>query len=203
MQFDLPPKAAFPIRIAYSIGATPLTQAQLHGLEVFQTNGRCIACHGGPELTNASVANVTAVPLERMVMGDLNVRVYDDGFYNIGVRPGTDDISLGDVDGINGLPLSQAEFQRQQVCSNPSLSIMIPGRPGEGLTSAPLSCYDNIARTGFMKVPSLRNIALTAPYFHNGAAASLNHVVEFYNQRFNLNLTEQQKSDLVAFLQTL
>jgi cytochrome c peroxidase len=217
LQFDLPPKAAFPIRINYSVGPTPLTQAQLHGLEIFQTNGRCIACHGGPELTNASVANVTAVPLERMVMADFNVRVYDDGFYNIGVRPGAEDISLGDVDGVAGLPLSQSEFQRQQVCNTPGLSIMVPGRPGEGLTSSPLSCSDNIARTGFMKVPSLRNIALTAPYFHNGGQLTLEQVVEFYNRGGDfpdgyaqvplidpnivpLGLTQQEKTDLVDFL---
>jgi len=56
---------------------------------------------------------------------------------------------------------------------------------------------------GKVKGPILRGLAGRAPYFHNGAAASLNDVVEFYNQRFNLNLTEQQKSDLVAFLHTL
>jgi cytochrome c peroxidase len=217
IQFELPPKAAFPIKISYSTGATPLTQAQLHGLEVFQTNGRCIACHGGPELSNASVANVTAVPLERMTMGDFNVRVYDDGFYNIGVRPGAEDISLGDVDGVEGLPLSQSEFYREKACTDPSFSMIVPGRPGEGLTSAPLSCSDTIARTGFFKVPMLRNVALTAPYFHNGGQLTLEQVVEFYNRGGDfpdgfaqiplidpnittLGLTLQEKTDLVDFL---
>jgi cytochrome c peroxidase len=46
-------------------------------------------------------------------------------------------------------------------------------------------------------------LAARAPYFHNGSAATLLDVVEFYNQRFNLGFTEQQKTDLVAFLQTL
>jgi cytochrome c peroxidase len=59
------------------------------------------------------------------------------------------------------------------------------------------------ADVGKVKGPILRALAGRAPYFHNGAAASLNDVVEFYNERFNLNLTEQQKSDLVAFLQSL
>jgi hypothetical protein len=40
----------------------------------------------------------------------------------------------------------------------------------------------------------------TAPYFHNGSAATLLDVVEFYNQRFNLGFTDQQKSDLVPVL---
>jgi cytochrome c peroxidase len=54
-----------------------------------------------------------------------------------------------------------------------------------------------------VKGPVLRGLAARAPYFHNGAAAKLDDVVEFYNERFNLNLSEQQKSDLVAFLLTL
>jgi len=59
------------------------------------------------------------------------------------------------------------------------------------------------ADVGKVKGPILRGLAARAPYFHNGAAATLNDAVEFYNQRFSLNLTDQQKSDLVAFLQTL
>lgn len=59
------------------------------------------------------------------------------------------------------------------------------------------------ADVGKVKGPVLRGLAGRAPYFHNGAAAQLSDVVDFYDQRFNLNLTTQQKSDLVAFLQTL
>jgi len=36
---------------------------------------------------------------------------------------------------------------------------------------------------GAFKVPTLRNIALTAPYFHNGAFATLREALEFYVQR--------------------
>ena len=61
------------------------------------------------------------------------------------------------------------------------------------------SCAD----VGKVKGPILRGLAGRAPYFHNGSASSLKNVVEFYNQRFSLNLTDQQKADLAAFLQTL
>ncbi len=54
-----------------------------------------------------------------------------------------------------------------------------------------------------IKGPILRGLAARAPYFHNGAAADLNQLVNFYNQRFNMGLTDQQKSQLVAFLNTL
>lgn len=64
------------------------------------------------------------------------------------------------------------------------------------------------------KVPSLRNIEVTAPYMHDGSIATLEEVVQHYNtggrQHMNkgktvgpLHLTQQEKSDLLAFLLTL
>jgi cytochrome c peroxidase len=214
--FDVPPKAAFPIKIAYSIGPTPLTEGQRRGFLLFQTKGRCVVCHGGPELSNAAVDTVTPNPVERMVMGDLGVRVYDTGYYHIGVRPGAEDAGLAGNDPVAKMPLSQGEVMRQRVCSEPGLNFMVPGRPGDGIAQAPLSCSDDIARTGFLKAPQLRNVALTAPYFHNGSQLTLEQVVEFYNRGgdFNqgadlsimdpdivrLGLTLQEKQDLVDFL---
>lgn len=59
------------------------------------------------------------------------------------------------------------------------------------------------ADIGKTKGPILRGLAARAPYFHNGSAATLLDVVNFYDARFALNLTEEQKSDLVAFLKAL
>jgi hypothetical protein len=56
---------------------------------------------------------------------------------------------------------------------------------------------------GRFKGPVLRGLAARAPYFHNGSAADLAAVLDFYNTRFGLNLTEQEKNDLMAFLRTL
>jgi cytochrome c peroxidase len=56
---------------------------------------------------------------------------------------------------------------------------------------------------GKFKGPILRGLAARAPYFHNGSAATLMDAVEFYNDRFALHLTQQQKDDLVAFLNAL
>ena len=56
---------------------------------------------------------------------------------------------------------------------------------------------------GKIKGPILRGLAGRAPYFHNGSAATLRDAVNFYNTRFNLNLTQQEVDDLVAFLKTL
>jgi hypothetical protein len=56
---------------------------------------------------------------------------------------------------------------------------------------------------GRMKGPILRGLPSRAPYFHNGSANSLRDVIDFYNKRFNIGLTEQEKKDLIAFLSTL
>jgi len=56
---------------------------------------------------------------------------------------------------------------------------------------------------GRFKGPILRGLTGRAPYFHNGAAATLRDVVNFYDGRFALGLSEQQKADLVAFLRSL
>ena len=59
------------------------------------------------------------------------------------------------------------------------------------------------ADLGKTKGPVLRGLAGRAPYFHNGSAAHLLDAVNFYDQRFNIGFTAQEKSDLVAFLMTL
>ena len=59
------------------------------------------------------------------------------------------------------------------------------------------------ADIGKLKGPILRGLAARAPYFHNGSAATLLDVVNFYDQRFSIGFTKQQKSDLVAFLNAL
>jgi cytochrome c peroxidase len=69
--------------------------------------------------------------------------------------------------------------------------------PGKALISG--QCSD----VNRLKGPVLRGLAARAPYFHNGAAATLMQAVNFYNQRFQMNLTQEQKTQLVAFLNSL
>jgi len=56
---------------------------------------------------------------------------------------------------------------------------------------------------GRFKGPMLRNLAARAPYFHNGSAADLDAVIDFYDSRFHIGLTAAEKADLVAFLRSL
>ena len=59
------------------------------------------------------------------------------------------------------------------------------------------------AHIGRFKGPMLRDLAVRAPYFHNGSAPDLRAVVNFYDQRFKIGFSEQEKEDLVAFLGAL
>jgi len=56
---------------------------------------------------------------------------------------------------------------------------------------------------GRFKGPILRGLAARAPYFHNGFAKDLKAVVDFYDERFAIGFTEQEKAYLLAFLMTL
>lgn len=69
--------------------------------------------------------------------------------------------------------------------------------PGMGLISG--KCAD----LGKFKVPRLDGLAARAPYFHNGNAASLAQLVDFYDQRFSIGLNAQDKQDLINFLNSL
>ena len=69
--------------------------------------------------------------------------------------------------------------------------------PGKALVSG--LCADINRGKG----PVLRGLAARAPYFHNGAAANLDELVNFYNERFQMNLTSKEKQQLTAFLNSL
>ena len=56
---------------------------------------------------------------------------------------------------------------------------------------------------GRFKGPILRSVASRPPYFHDGSAKDLKAVIDFYDQRFKIRLTEKEKADLVVFLATL
>jgi cytochrome c peroxidase len=59
------------------------------------------------------------------------------------------------------------------------------------------------ADLGTFKTPTLRGLAARAPYFHNGIAATLEDVVRHYENRFGFIYTDEERADLVAFLNAL
>jgi hypothetical protein len=69
--------------------------------------------------------------------------------------------------------------------------------PGRALISG--KCYD----VGSIVMGQLRALAARAPYFANGSAEDLRAVVDFYDRRFNIGLSAQERTDLVNFLSVL
>jgi len=76
-------------------------------------------------------------------------------------------------------------------------SQLVTTDPGRAMVTG--KCAD----LGKFKIPGMRGLAARAPYFHNGSSPTLMDVVNFYDQRFNMLLTDDQKADLVAFMNTL
>jgi hypothetical protein len=56
---------------------------------------------------------------------------------------------------------------------------------------------------GRFKGPILRDLSARAPYFHNGFAADFDAVIDFYEDRFHIGFTKQERSDIIAFLRAL
>jgi cytochrome c peroxidase len=170
------------------------------GWNAFQGAGRCIGCHGGPELTNASVRNVRLIDLktEIMTMGDLGVATYDVGSYNIAVRrcldqtagPALcDDGGIGVTIGPLNLPLSFSRFFQMVAAHDPTnpkdpITIVCKNQP-EACNVPFLSPNARVAVDGSFKAPGLRNVELTAPYMHNGGELGLMDVVNFYDRGGN------------------
>ncbi|MFL5311049.1 MAG: cytochrome-c peroxidase [Myxococcales bacterium] len=165
------------------------------GLNLFMTpadegfaGGSCFNCHMGPEFSKATVSNVGRVTffgdlpeqiIERMDMHDGHGATYDSGFYNIGVRATEEDKGRGGSDPF-GFPLS---FTARALLIQNGTNLPFANPPnfcGDGVTKP---CrIDRIAVDGTFKTPTLRNIELTGPYFHNGGQATLMQVVDFYTR---------------------
>jgi cytochrome c peroxidase len=143
------------------------------------TNIRCSNCHEQAELTDASVRRIAAAATGPIRNRDGNV--IDKGFNNIGVRPTADDLGVGASDAIGPLSFTRRLFPGAPPATfeiNPATGLPIPVTKGFGVQGA-------------FKIPSLRNVALTAPYFHNGDARTLREVVEFYSRGGNVAPTQE------------
>ena len=170
---------------------TAMNAQQVQGMNLFLGKGKCVSCHGGAELTNAG-SRLLFQPherVERMVMADGLTTLYDNGFYNTGVRPTSEDLALGArTPGVIRCPSPASTTPNCKgnipdplevdVCTfEVPLSAAVPCDP----TLKPsVGFRDSV--DGAFKTPTLRNIALTGPYFHNGSRATLQQVMEFYNR---------------------
>ncbi len=140
-------------------------------------NGTCTTCHDTPNVGDHSLA----VPLE---IGTSRTVSYET---DPTIQAAVSQLSMPN------LPVFQV------VCNQGADAgqVTYTSDPGKALLTG--LCTDMGRGKGLI----LRGLAARAPYFHNGAAASLSEVVDFYNLRFQMNLTPQQQRDLVNFLKTL
>lgn len=191
-----------------------LTPAQKRGANLFVGKAKCVNCHKGPLFTDATIIRDntlgTTQRLERILLANGESAIHDMGFHNIGVTRTEDDIGVGGKDG-SGNPLS---FSGVAKLGKEKFIELIGDEP-----NIQVGPNDRIAVDGAFKTPTLRNVALTAPYFHNGGYLTLRSVVDFYNRGGNfpennfdnidsnyagpLGLTDQEADDLVSFLESL
>jgi cytochrome c peroxidase/FtsP/CotA-like multicopper oxidase with cupredoxin domain len=180
-----------------------LTAQQKLGLELFvrEDRGNCMSCHADSEFTSASVrarapapdgglidpqleVMVEEGPMERMRMADGKRAVYDGGYYNIGVTATEMDKCVGSES--LGFPLS---FSRQATTGNRVDSGASQDAAGDdndfAVTGGPVLLGERTGVDGACKTPTIRNVELTAPYFHNGSHATLEQVVSSYMGKFS------------------
>lgn len=162
-----------------------LTPRQRTGLALFLDEGKCVGCHSGPEFTSASTGQRTnrsgsiRLQLIDRMRAPSAAAIYDEGYYNIGLRPAFEDLGVGDRDPF-GTPLSfsaQATGQSRPVDIAPPFGDPEKFEVDSGVPPVP---GERIAVAGAFKTPTLRNVDLTGPYFHNGGSLTLEQVVEFY-----------------------
>lgn len=115
---------------------------------------------------------------------------------NVGNHSVSAPLNIGVADITNSLGVSYLPVITLRLKADPS-QVVSTTDPGRALVTG------QWADIGKFKGPILRGLAARAPYFHNGSAASLKEVIEFYDARFAMGLTDTEKADLVAFLSVL
>ena len=157
-----------------------ITLEAKRGLNVFIGKGVCVLCHGTPHFR-------------------------DNDFHNLGIPQGELPEDTGRFQGVTELlanPFNGAGiYSDSRADAAQMLNLLEP----------------RLEHQGEFKTPTLRNVALTAPYFHTGEFLTLASVIEFNNAGGTTNefagrnaarveplhLSEQEKNDLVEFLETL
>ena len=134
----------------------------------------------------------------------------DHKFHNVGV--GINKIDQKDIDRLAG-EFMTAKYKKEEV----DVKVLADAKTSE---LGRFAITRDLTEVGAFKTPTLRNIALTAPYMHDGSLATLDEVVDHYNrggassdeEKINdflsggmrqLDLSDEEKNNLVAFLEAL
>ncbi len=175
-------------RYQYGGDKTALSEAQVRGLELYRNKARCVSCH----TIEATQAIFTDNRFHNIGIGFKKIRGQEEQTAEEFVRSKR---AGADVDKTVLTNANVSELGRFAVTENPT-------------------------QVGAFKTSTLRNIAVTQPYMHDGSLKTLADVVDFYNNGGRLketdplsafqsggirplHLTDQEKQDLVAFLESL
>jgi cytochrome c peroxidase len=198
---------------------TALTDPQKEGFNLFFGAAGCAACHISTELSNASVrasaflTNSSHALIEPMPVASGLQIIYDSGFNNTAVRPTTEDIGRGGTAPFTNpwtnlpFPLSFSALAELQALGTLGFNgVLFPvGAPLTPILPAQIPGNFPVANDGNFKIPGLRNVELTAPYFHNGGDMTLEEVVQFYTRGGNFPGLNQNSLDIaiadINFLQ--
>ncbi|MBI4286151.1 MAG: hypothetical protein HY670_09715 [Chloroflexi bacterium] len=139
--------------------------------------GSCTSCHKSTNFSDATFSGmgiegpieleVAPVLVDGLLKLGTEQVLLDNGFYNIGVRPINEDLGRGGSE--LGKPLSASRQALQGFPFAPRIPANAPQNP-------------RVLVDGAFKVPNLRNVELTGPYFHNGGQYTLRQVMEFYRR---------------------
>jgi cytochrome c peroxidase len=215
--------------------ASQFTDEEKRGLETFLLMG-CGACHAGPEFTGHSQVAIQSLnPVNQNPFAAIGVEFQpkfgnsfvDEGIYNISVRTTGEDVGRAGTTLTFDSQRKPALRDRTFPISFTLLALLgakIPAYLREFVPALPADSK-NVKRSdmvqGSFKVPSLRNVDLTGPYFHNGSVLTLTQIIDFYTrggnfpkanaknlhpaivELFQLQGQEQLHRAMVAFLKTL
>lgn len=189
----------------FNRGGDTLTVDEKAGADLFfSPRTRCANCHRGAALTDASVDQIKTLgevrirPFEtyyKNSSGVLTVRqrqlqLIDTGFSNIGVTPTLEDLGVGSK--FDPGPAYTNDLSIARKCATSS-------SPSCGIDLKPFgACFTGgavLTVDGAFKIPGLRNVALTAPYFHNGGTLSLSNVLDFYLRGSDVNPNDAWNTD--------
>jgi cytochrome c peroxidase len=178
-------------------GANNARRAVARGEEIFNT--RPITISGVAGLNFASPFNP---PLPASFQGTCTTchNTPNSGNHSI-VAP----LNIGLADASRRTPdMPLYTLQQKCVTLGDGTKVAGPGCPAQTVTDPGRALISGkFADIGKFKGPILRGLAARAPYFHNGSAADLGEVVDFYNERFGAGIVGKDKEDLVAFLRAL
>ncbi len=140
--------------------------------------GTCGTCHDAPNVGMHSLPLTFDIGTSHLVASETDANI---------------------IAGLQALTAPSLPIYQITGCTNASGNAVVYVTTDPGVALATGQCAD----VNHIKVPALRGLAGRAPYFHNGSAANLGQVVQFYSSRFQMNLNPQQLVDLQNFLAAL